>query len=426
MKFILTALLCLFSACTFAATIKGTVLEDKTNAPLIGVVVKVTGTDKGAVTDIDGRYEINGIDKAECLLEFSYMSFITETVTIKFEGKTEIVKDVVMKPEAKVLTVTEVKAKKLTHTELAVINEIRASNTVVSGTSASQISKTMDRNAADVVKRIPGVSIQDDRFVVIRGLPDRYNTVWLNDAGAPSSEADKKSFSFDIIPSGLIDRVLISKTPSPELPGDFAGGMVKVYTTSIQDKNAISFNLQTSSRQGTTGNAFQYNPTSSTDWLGYDNGSRNIPGIAPERIDKNDPNYNISDISKAFGNDWMIKSKNASPDMRFAFSYTSVYKLKKLKIGNTIGLTYTATKTNYTVNRQDWDSTKERLYDYNDNINTANNSVGILENAGVTWGKNKIEFKNLYSQIGKAQVLVRTSGLDSNQQPELAYAMSYD
>jgi outer membrane receptor for ferrienterochelin and colicin len=158
-----------------------------------------------------------------------------------------------MMPEITVLKDQVVKSARITYTENAVINEIRQSNAVVSGTSAAQISKTMDRNAADVVKRIPGVTIQDDRFVIIRGLPDRYNTVFLNDAGTPSSESDKRAFSFDMIPAGLIDRVLIFKTPSPELPGDFAGGMVKVYTSSLPDKNKITVSLQTCSREFSTG-----------------------------------------------------------------------------------------------------------------------------------------------------------------------------
>lgn len=420
------ALLMLCSIGSYARVIKGTVIEEKVNTPLVGVVVNIAGTSIGAVTDIDGKYELTGVGDSSVTVVFTYMSFITERIVAANTGKNEQLLNVTLRPEAKELKVTEVKAKKLTHTEMAVINEIRASNNVVSGTSASQISKTMDRNAADVVKRIPGVSIQDDRFVVIRGLPDRYNTVWLNDAGAPSSEADKKSFSFDVIPSGLIDRVLISKTPSPELPGDFAGGMVKVYTTSIQDKNALSVNIQTSSRAGTTGENFKYNEPSKTDWLGYDDGGRNIPSIASQTIDKNDPTQNIKDISKAFGNDWIVKEKTASLDKRFAMSYTSVNKFKRFKLGNTIGITYTNTNVHNVVNRQDWDTTNERLYDYNDNIYINSASIGILENIGVSFGNNKIEFKNLYSQIGKSQTQLRNSGQDTLMNRERSYAFGYD
>ncbi len=430
-KLFLSLISFLFVINSFAGTIKGTVSEEKNGAPLVGVMIAyrnvdtVNGPKGGTVTDIDGKYELT-MSEGDYTLTITYFTFENETRSVKVEKGKDVLLDVKMRPVVTELKGAEIKAKKITNTEAAVINEIKQSNSVVSGTSSSQISKSMDRNAADVVKRIPGVTIQDDRFVVIRGLADRYNTVWLNDAGAPSSEADKKSFSFDIIPSGLIDRVLIFKTPSPELPGDFAGGMVKVYTTTLQDKNQLTVSLQSSSRQGTTGKSFSYNEPSKTDWLGYDDGSRSIPFGTPDRVNKSAADQNHMAITKAFRNDWAIKQNTAAPDMRFSAAYSGGLKFKKFKIGNTLGLTYANTKTNYVTNRQDWDSTKTRNYDYDDATYSNTVSVGILENAGISIGNSKIEFKNLYSQVGKSSVMIRNNGLDSNQLPERSYAMGYD
>ena len=431
-KYFLSFMCLLVAATSFGGVIKGSVVEDKNNAPMVSVVItykpldSTVGTGGGTVTDLDGKFELTGLKKGEYVLTFSYVAFSKETKTVKVEG-TDVVLDVRMKEEAREMQVVEVKARKTTNTEAAVINEIKTSNAVVSGTSSSQISKTLDRNAADVVKRIPGVAIQDDRFIVVRGLPDRYNSVWLNDAGAPSSESDKKSFSFDIIPSGLIDRILIFKTPSPELPGDFAGGMVKVYTTSLPDKNQLTVSLQTSSRQNTTGKEFNATNSSSTDWLGYDNGMRSLPSIVPQRLSRNDPN--IFAITKAFGNDWIINKSTASPDMRFSFALSNVWKRKTISIGNTFGLSYANTKTNYSVSRQDWDTVDSRSYNYIDQQFSSNVSVGLVENIGVNIGNSKIEFKNLYSQVGKSFLTERHSVLDSEfTKPidERAYLMGYD
>ncbi len=416
---------------SFGGVIKGSVVEDKNNAPMVSVVISykavdsLNGSNGGGISDIDGKFELTGVKKGDYIVTFSYLNFTKETRTVKVESG-DVVLDIRMKEMVQEMQAVEIKAKKTTNTEAAVINEIKTSNAVVSGTSASQISKSMDRNAADVVKRIPGVAIQDDRFVVVRGMPDRYNTVWLNDVGAPSSEADKKSFSFDVIPSGLIDRILIFKTPSPELPGDFAGGMVKVYTTSIPDKNQLMVNVQTSSRDNTTGKPFNYNQQSKTDWLGYDDGSRNIPAGTPDPVNKSAVDQDHSAISKAFGNDWKIYNKNATPDMRLGLAYSAVFKLKKVRIGNTVGLSYANTRTSYIVNRQDWDSSVTRNYDYNDRIYTNNVNVGLLENLGVSVGNSKFEFKNLYSQVGKSSLIMRTSGQDSSMVPERSYAMGYE
>jgi hypothetical protein len=67
----------------------------------------------------------------------------------------------------------------------------------------------------------------------VRGLSQRYNAVWLNNTGTPSSEADVKAFSFDVIPASMIDNMIIVKSPAPELPADFSGGFVKIATVNL-------------------------------------------------------------------------------------------------------------------------------------------------------------------------------------------------
>lgn len=431
LKHLLHVVFLVVSFHSFAGGIKGKVIDAKNNSPLTGVIVSLPGKDKGAVTDIDGIYEILNLPNGSYDIVFSYVTYADFKQNVTISGK-DLILDVKMIAASTELKENVVKAAKITSTENAVINEVKNSNTIVSGTSASQISKSLDRNAADVVKRIPGVTIQDDRFIVVRGLPERYNTVWLNDASTPSSEADKKAFSFDIIPAGLIDRVLIYKTPSPDLPGDFAGGMVKVYTTSIADKNQLTVSLQTSSREYSTGTIFNYNTPSKTDWLGYDDGKRNIPAIVPDNINKapaTDVKTNIGAWSKSFGNDWIVNTKKTSPDLRFSLAASNVYKIQKVKIGNTLGLSYSNTFSNTQIHRQDWDSTS-RDYNYMDQKSVNNVNVGLMDNVGVVIGNSKIEFKNLYNQIGTSTIIERrsindTTGASSLRPVERSYAMGY-
>ncbi len=428
-KYFYALLLSFVSFYAVAGSIKGTITDSKNN-PLTGVVVTITGAGQGAVSDFDGKYEIAGLAAGTYNIVFTYATYKTVNQSVTLLAGQEATLDIKLLPETTELTDQVVKAAKITNTENSVISEIKNSNTIVSGTSAAQISKTMDRNAADVVKRIPGVTIQNDRFIVVRGLPDRYNTVLLNDASTPSSEADKKAFSFDIIPAGLIDRVLVFKTPSPDLPGDFAGGMIKVYTTSLADKNQLSVSAQVSSREYSTGTNFNYNKPSGTDWLGYDDGKRNIPGIIPDVLRSNDPNYKtyLPAMSKSFGNDWDINSKKTSPDMRFSLALSNVYKGKKIKIGNTLGVTYSNTNTNYQMHRQDWDSVTQN-YNYIDQKSTNNVSAGLMDNIGVSIGNSKFEFRNLYNQIGTSSLTVRKSIRDTsiaNDVDQLAYAIGYE
>lgn len=402
--------LLLLSNITYAAQIKGTVKDANTGFPLIGVIVNLTNTSIGNATDIDGKFLLDKVSAGTYEIKFSYSGFETVTEQIKVSAN-EMILDITMKPEKTELKELTVKGTKVTSTENAVMMEVKNSLSLASGIGAKQIAKTLDRSAADVVKRVPGVTIQDEKFIVVRGLPDRYNTVWLNDATAPSAEIDKKSFSFDIIPSGSIDRILIFKTPSADLPGDFAGGMIKIFTNSITDNNTISVGFQTSWRDNTTGNNFIYSKTSSTDWLGYDDGGRGIPKGAPDYISKNDPNN--SALSKSFGNDWGVNNKVAPNDYRLSLSLSNMVKFKKFKVGNTFALSYSNLYTNYNIHRMEWDSSTAT-----DNymIHKSENKVSatLMDNVAVVFGNSKIEFKNFYNQLGKSTAYIFNTIVDTS------------
>ena len=128
---------------------------------------------------------------------------------------------------------------KKTNTDVAMINTTRMSPLVSIGISGQQILRSQDRDASEVIKRLPGTTIIDDRFIVVRGLSQRYNAVWLNNTATPSSEADAKAFSFDVIPASMIENMIIVKSPAPEFPADFSGGFVKITTVNLPEKNSF-------------------------------------------------------------------------------------------------------------------------------------------------------------------------------------------
>ncbi|RYE22799.1 MAG: TonB-dependent receptor, partial [Sphingobacteriales bacterium] len=161
-----------------AAKISGTLIDESNNEPMMGVVVAVKALGSGTQTDADGKYEFDNIESGTYEVVFSMMGFKNVLQTVTVLNNKDVVVDVKLKTETSRTTLSDVtvKASRATNTENAVMMEIRKSNVVASGISAAQIGKTLDRNAADVVKRVPGVSIVEDRFIAIRGLIDRYNT----------------------------------------------------------------------------------------------------------------------------------------------------------------------------------------------------------------------------------------------------------
>ena len=173
------------------------------------------------------------------------------------------------------VTVTAVRR---SDTETAAVQEVKRSANVVNNVSAQEIKRTQDANAGEVIRRIPGVSLIDDKFVMVRGLQQRYNNVWINGAAVPSSEADSRAFSFDMIPSGQIDNLTVVKTPAAEYPADYTGGFILVNTKEIPISNSLHISLGAGWNSQSALRTFYSQKSSATDFLGFDSGLRTLSG----------------------------------------------------------------------------------------------------------------------------------------------------
>lgn len=120
---------------------------------------------------------------------------------------------------------------------------------------------------------------------MVRGLAQRYNNVWINGGAVPSSEADTRSFSFDILPSSQLDNMMIVKSPAPEIPGDFSGGFVLIRTKVLPEKNSIQLSYTTGFNNVTNFHDFKYNPGSAADAFGFGSASRELRSGVPDRVD---------------------------------------------------------------------------------------------------------------------------------------------
>ena len=219
------------SAWAQTGVICGTVSDAKFKDALIGASVVIEGTTVGAIADVEGNFRIENVKPGKYTVVASYVSYKSETIRdVVVKAHQESVLRIELSDADLQLQNVVVVAQRKLGTETAIINTLRNSLPVVSGISAQQIGKTQDSDAAEVLRRIPGLTIVDDRFVVVRGLAQRYNNVWLNKATTPSSETDSRAFSFDVLPSSLIDNMMVYKSPSAELPADFSGGFVQVMT----------------------------------------------------------------------------------------------------------------------------------------------------------------------------------------------------
>lgn len=413
---------------TFAqsGTIRGTIKDIKTNEDLIGATVKIDGTTLGSVTDINGFFSIAKVPAGKVKVVITYVSYkdkVLADVAVVADNVTEI--NTVLEEEGALLAEVKVTAARLTNTEVSVISEIKAAQMVVNGISAQQIAKSLDRDAAQVVKRVPGITIVGDRFINIRGLNARYNNVMLHNAFTPSMETDVKSFSFDIIPSSQIDRMLIFKSPSAELPGEFAGGLVKIFTKNIPDKNSLVIDYSTSYRSNTTFGDF-YQPNQGKNyWTGFNNGYYDLPKYFPANISQiaNNPAA-LETAGRSLKNEWIANKGNATPDQRIGITGNYRFNVGNVKIGNVTAVNYSDTRTNYVVDRNDFNAninnTQSPIYNFNDQQYSRNIRVGVMHNWAFRFNdNNSIEFKNLFNQLSNSNYTHRTGrAIEANYDPD--------
>lgn len=245
----------------------------------------------------------------------------------------------------------------------------------------------------------------------------------LHNAFTPSMETDVKSFSFDIIPSSQIDRLLVFKSPAAELPGEFAGGVVKIFTKNIPDQTSITFDYSTSFRQGTTFGDFDQPEQGKNYWTGFNNGYQSIPSSFPNKNLNFATPAELELAGRALRNNWTAQRTSAIPDQRY--SLTGNFKLQagNVRIGNVTALTYSDSRTAFEITRKDFNESNNNvqsvIYNYNDAQYNRNIRVGILHNWSVRFNENhSIDFKNLYNQLSNSSTVNRTGrNLESNFSP---------
>lgn len=415
---IVLGLLSAASMPTWAQQIKGVVIDQKSKETLIGAVVTVDGTNVKAITNIDGNFQIDGLDKEKkYTLYINYVGYKTQKIDgVQAKDADQVI---ALQPDEQQLKEVTVTAMERRNTDAAMIQVAKNSPVIVSNVSAQEISRTQDTNAGEVIRRVPGVSLIDDKFVMVRGLSQRYNNVWVNGGAVPSSEADSRAFSFDIIPSSQIDNLTIVKSPTAEYPADYSGGFIIVNTKEIPAEN--SFNIAVGGNWNTS-SAFQnfsYSKGSGTDFLGFDNGLRSLNGgihaaLNPQLDANGKPvgDYATSLLGNGFNNDWLIKNKKPLGDLKLAASLNQRWMLG----GRTLGM---LAALNYTNEYRTYENMENNLYGIYDAANDKpnylrhsvddqyNNNVRLGAMLNFTFlskdGNHKYQLKNIFNQLATSR-----------------------
>ncbi len=297
----------------------GVITETGLNEPLPEAQVSVVGKKYKTTADIDGRYRLElppGSYSIRIFYELHKPSRF-DNVQVTLGQVTKL--DVQLTAEEDAVVEQEVVTTVERSTVESQILRRQRSASVGDAIGRTEIAKTPDSNAAQAATRVVGTTIVDGRFVYVRGLGERYNNSLLNGTPLPSPEPDRAAVPLDLFPALVIDNLMTVKTFTPDIPGDFAGGSIQIETREIPSKPLfqITGNLGYNT-QSTFRDRLSYTG-SSTDFLGFDSGTRKLPDSFPDYvISRNKPNgerWTDQELA-ALGRDlnsFMTTQKGSSP-----------------------------------------------------------------------------------------------------------------
>ena len=382
----LSAVTLLLSTSAIAADIKGKVVDKTTGEALIGATVMLGN--EGAVTDAEGQFRFTGLAKGRYTLKVSYLAYRTLMVdNVAATDGAETAETIVeMEEDRQPLGEVTVTGMSRRTTDAAMIEAAKLSNMVVSNISAQEIKRSQDTNAGEVIRRVPGISLIDDKFVMVRGLSQRYNNVWVNGGAVPSSEADARAFSFDIIPSSQIDNLVIVKSPNAEYPADFSGGFIQIRTKDIPSGNSIAasagFNVNSATSFSTAKRAHHC-------------------GTFP-------PAGEVSLMGSGLNNDWRTKDVTPWADLKLSSEWSLRQDIGRAKFGMVGAVSFTDEARTYRDMTNNlygvYDSANDRcnyLRQSTDNQYNRNRRLGGMLNLALLSpsGKHKYELKNIVNLL---------------------------
>lgn len=425
----LVLLLLLFASTCIEAQngrLTGKVTNEKTE-PVAGASIKVAGNG-GTATDLEGRFSLSLLPGTTYTLEVSaigYAAKVIDAVEVKADGANEL--NIVLGAAAKDLstvTVTSSRSTARRETVNALLQFQKNTHTVASVISAEAIRRSPDRNTGEVLKRTPGASIQEGRFIVVRGLADRYNQAMLNGILLSSTEPDRKTFAFDIIPAQVIDNIVINKAFVPEYPGEWAGGLIQVNTRDIPVRNFLNIQVGTGFNSQTIGRDFYTDKGGKLDWLGIEDGTRALPDAYTTKsgFDLLSPARKTA-IGKSMRNAWAPHAGTAQPNLSFSANGGFATRLRGKALGGTFGLLYNRNNRYLQLQNRSNSLAGGRFstnYDFSDDRYVQDVSAGALGSLSLQIDpKNRIAVKSIVN-INAPQSVTRRSGADFVRDEEVS------
>ena len=264
--------------------VTGTVVDNETETPIAEVSIRVVDTQIRVKTDEIGAFSLelpSGTYKIHASAPF-YNTFVITDFQVSTDA-TPAPLEIKMTPQVVKLDAIKLPVRLSQASERGLLEKRMRSSRIEDSISTEEISRLPASSAGEAIKRVTGVSIVGGRYVFVRGLGERYSNTLLNNVEIPSPEPNRRVVPMDIFPASLLASLQTVKTFSPDQPGGFAGGSVQVFTKDFPEELTMSLSMSSGFNTQATGEDGLTYPGGNLDFLGFDDGSRDLPGIVQNR-----------------------------------------------------------------------------------------------------------------------------------------------
>jgi len=398
--------------------ILGQILSAESGSPLPGAQLQLEGAGRGGVAGIDGRYQLLGIPVGEVTLRVTLLGYAPKTVTgIAVRDGETVRLDVSLDRQMLEIAGLTVTAQQERGSSVSLLNEQRVSASVVNAISAEQISRSPDGDAAAAMRRVSGVTVQDGKYIFVRGLGERYTTSSLNGARIPSPDPERKTVPLDLFPAGLLESISTSKTFTPDQSGDFSGGSVNIRTPEFPVRPTYSLSFSSGYHPEVMGRSILAAPSESGDWFAWGASPRQVPVVANNFSGTSTRGDEVNSVVNSFRNVWTVQE--ATGRMPISMS-GSVAGSRELGYGDrTLGYIGSLTYSN---------AQEVKLEQRRAQVGTGSTEINRFDgeegNASVLWGglanvslligtHTQLHLNNTFSRSSDSQAR-RETGTDEN------------
>jgi len=382
------------------STLSGQVTSMTTQKPVVGARVIVRGG-ASTTTDESGRFQLPAAVGTVGLsvVHPEFTAEVHEGIAVVDGGASTF--DVQLTPAAVELDALVVTAPHVAGSLASTFDQRKNSKDITEVLGAEQMSKAGDSDAAGALRRVTGVTIVGGRYVYVRGLGERYSATLLNGAGLPSPEPERRVVPLDLFPTSVLQGVVVHKTFSPKLPGEFGGGSVELLTRGYPEEFLLKFGLSTGMTLGQTFTMPNMGPSFITDATGVDFGGRALPtevrdasaeGKLLQRDQFSDRGYTADEL-EAFGESmpdtWKMTPQMLLPNFGFSGEMGDRFKFGKWELGYLGAVNYGRDDTRRTYRRNYLVQGAEGLeigHAYDFDVATRNVQLGGLGTLGLRYG----------------------------------------